>query len=837
MFANYFLTAWRNLLKNRAFSAINIIGLAVGLASCILIMLYVKSESGYDQWIPDNERIVRLHTAYESPGRAPFLTVRSAGRMMPAVRDYLSAEIEDGMRLVVWDTTVQQNGEAFSEQVAFADSSFFNVLNLPFANGSAQSSFNKPNDLLISREMAQKYFGSTDAIGKTLTVCCLRGQTVELTVSGVLEDLPDNTHLALDMLVYMDTEVFGQFPGVLDTWTSVNVYTYFKLRPGVSLEQAQLRLTWWVDNESPFLEFAKQNSGMLPDGTKISDTMKHKLMRLPDLHLDAHNDAGNMGDLTPMGNRKLVATFSLVAVLILVIACINFMNLATARAGQRAKEVAMRKVLGASRAQVAVQFLLEAIGLVMISLLFALVAVELVLPWYNQLLGKVFEFRLFSEPSLLFTLLGLGLLVGLIAGSYPALVLSGYLPGQILKASKSNESSASVKLRHVLVVFQFAVSVTLLVCTAVVYLQTQHANNLDLGYSTERKLVVGIRAARDNLDSLKQQWQAIPGVQSVVYSSEAPTQDNENNNFVTLLGSNQGDKPVEELLNYHNMDYGFFQAYQVQPLAGRLFDKAYGSDTLTPAEQNQISQAAAILNEGAVRRLGFNSPQEAIGRTLQISASGDGLNHLTVVGVIPDIYFRSVKFAIRPSLYMLNPQRFNVATITYNQGQASQVTAEIERVWKQAVPMQPIDMQYLSDMLAAQYQSENVQMQLFSVFSLLAVLVACLGLYGLAAFTAERKTREIGIRKVMGASVKQIMLLLIWQFSRPIMLANLVAWPLSIWLMLNWLQVFVNRIDTWWLLPICLMATLVSVCIAWLTVGGNAAKVAKANPIKALRHE
>lgn len=837
MLLNYFLTAWRNLLKNRVFSAINIIGLAVGLASCILIMLYVKAESGYDQWVPDHERVVRLHTAYESPGRAPFLTVRSAGRMMPAVRDYLSAEIEDGTRMVFWGTTIQQNGEAFAERVTFADSSFFNVLNLPFVNGSAQSSFNKPNDLLISRAMADKYFGSTDAVGKTLTLCCLNDQPVELTVSGVLEDLPDNSHMRLDLLVYMDTELFAQFPGILDTWTSVNVYTYFKLRPGVSLEQAQQRLTWWVNNESPFLEFAKQNAGMMQPGTQVSDTLKHKLMKLADLHLDAHKDAGNMGDLTPMGNRNLVATFSLVALLILIIACINFMNLATARAGQRAKEVAMRKVLGASRRQVAGQFLLEAIGLVMISLLFAMVAVELVLPWYNQLLGKVIHFRLFSEPSMLFALLGLGLLVGLIAGSYPALVLSGYLPGQILKASKSNESRGSAKLRYVLVIFQFAVSVTLLVCTAVVYMQTRHASNLDLGYSAERKLVVTIRSAGDRLDSLKQQWQAIPGVQSVVYSSEAPTQDNENNNFVTLLGSQQGDKPVKELLNYHNMDYGFFQAYDIQPLAGRLFDEAYGADTLTLAEEGQITQASAILNESAVRKLGLDSPQDAIGKTLQISASGDGLNQLTIVGVIPDIYFRSVKFAIRPTLYMLNPERFNVATISYDQSAASRVISDIERVWKQVVPMQPIDIQHLSDMLAAQYQSEKIQMQLFTVFSLLAVLVACLGLYGLAAFTAERKTREIGIRKVMGASVGQIMLLLVWQFSRPIVLANLIAWPLSVWLMLNWLQAFVNRIDSWWLIPICLLATLSSVCIAWLTVGGNAARVARANPIHALRHE
>lgn len=837
MFKNYLITAWRNIIKNGVFSFINITGLALGLMSCILIMLFVQQETGFDKWLKDSDRIVRMHSAYYSPDNPPFLTVRSAGNMMEAVRDYASNEVEDGVRLIRFDATVRKEEGALAETVTFVDSSFFNIFDLPFLHGSKDSSFKKPYDLIITEDMAMRYFGKSDVVGEIMTVCCLGEEPSLVPVSGVLKNLPEATHLDLDMLVYVDPAIIENNSG-LNTWTSVNVYTYFKMRAGISLEQLQERLTYWVDNESPFLQMYKDNFGELDSNAKVSDMMRHKLMYLEDLHLRAHEDSGNMGDLTPMGDKTQIITFSIVAALILLIACINFMNLSTARVSHRAREVAMRKVLGASRGQVAVQFLAEAVALVFISLVLALALVELLLPLYNQALGRQLELSLFNDPQLVFALVGLGLLIGVGAGSYPAIFLSGFQPGHLLRSSKGAESKASSGLRLTLVVVQFATSITLVVCTAVIYAQTLFAQSVDVGFVSEDKLVLSVRGTGDNRQRLRHELLKLPEITSVVYSSESPTQDNENNNQFTLLDGEHvvGEAP-QALLNYHDMGYGFFEAYKVQPLAGRLFSEDFGSDEIKDESEDPNIQLAAsvILNESALSKFGFTSPEQAIGKTLESNVARGQV--LTIIGVIPDIYFRSIKFGVRPTAYTMNTNRLRVASLSFRTNNVTALMEKVESIWKQTIPMQPIDLQFLDEMMKAQYAEESVQTKMFSVFSLLAIGIACLGLYGLASFTTERRTREIGIRKVMGASVKDIVALLIWQFSKPVIIANLIAWPISIYAMLAWLESFSYRIDTLWLGPICLVVGGSLLVVAWATVGGNAAKVAKANPINALRQE
>ena len=837
MFKNYLVTAWRNIIKNGMFSVINILGLALGLMSCILIMLFVRNESGFDQWLPDSDRIVRMHSAYYVPGNMPFLTVRSAGNMMEAVRDYASGEVEDGVRLIRFGMTVRKGEGALAETITLADGSFFNIFELPFVHGSKESSFNKPYDLIISEEIAIKYFGKTDVVGEIMTVCCVGPEPSPVPVTGVIKNLPDATHLDLDMIVYLDPSIVENNRG-LNTWTSVNVYTYFKMRAGVTIDQFQQRLTYWVDNESPLGEMFAQSVAGVSGDSKVSDRVKHKLMGLEDLHLQAKRDAGNLGDITPMGDKTLIITFTTVAALILLIACINFMNLSTARVNHRSREVAMRKVLGASRSQVAVQFLGEAIGLVFISLVLALMLVELALPIYNQALGKQLELHLFTDIKLIFILLGIGLFIGLGAGTYPALFLSRFMPGHLLRSSKGSESGSSSNLRSVLVVVQFTASIALVVCTAVIYGQTLYAQSVDVGYVSEDKLVLNVGSAGDSAERLRNELLKLPEIDSVVYSSESPTQDNENNNNFTLLDGEHvtGENP-QILLNYHHMGYGFFEAYEVTPLAGRLFNEAYGSDQIrTPEEGDEsIGKASVILNESAIRKFGFSNPEEAIGKTLQASVAGT--QELTIIGVIPDIYFRSIKFGVRASAYMLNPDNFRIASLRFKTNDVAGLMRNVEAIWKENVPLQPISLQFLDEMMKAQYEEEVVQVRMFSVFSVLAIVIACLGLYGLAAFTTERRTREIGIRKVMGASIKDIIALLIWQFSKPVIIANLIAWPLSIYVMLIWLESFSYRIDTLWLVPICLSVGFGLLLIAWLTVGSNAAKVARANPIKALRRE
>ncbi len=840
MFRNYLITAWRNIIKNGMFSFINIFGLAIGLMSCILIMLFVREETGFDQWLKDSDRLVRLHTAYMIPDRPEFLTVRSAGRMMEALRDYANNEIEDGVRVLNYGTTVQQNDEAFSEQITLADGSFFNIFDLQFKHGNKDSSFKKPMDLVISEELAIKYFGKTDVIGETMTICCVTDEPTILPITGVIETFAGASHFEPNMIVYLQPSMFANDPSALETWTSVNVYTYFKMREGISVAQLQQRINYWVNNESPFPKMFKESLGEISEDTKLTDILKHRAMLVPDLHLNAKEHAGNMGDLTPMGDLKMIYIFVVVAGLILLIACINFMNLATARASQRSREVAMRKVMGASRGQVAIQFLGEAIALVLISLLFALVAVEAALPLYNSVLGRELELRLFEDADLFLSLIAISLLVGIGAGLYPSVFLSRFLPAHILKSSKGSESNSSSKLRSVLVIFQFTMSISLVISTAVVYGQTIFANSMDVGYVSDNKLVLNIRSAGDNLESLKQELLNLNEIDQVVFSSESPTQDNENNNYYKLLAkTNDNNSNQEELLNHHAMGYGFFEAYNIAAIAGRLFDQDFGTDQINrlPEGSTDMGNANVILNQSAVKKYGFTSPEQAIGQVLESSVFRDQKFQLTIIGVVPDVYFRSIKFGVRPSAYLLNPERFRVANLVFNSNDVSALLPKIESTWKANVPMQPINLQFLSEMMKAQYAQELAQARLFSAFSILAIIVACLGLYGLAAFTAERRTKEIGIRKVMGARVRDIVSLLIWQFSKPVIIAMLIAWPMSVYLMLHWLEAFPYRIDTLWLIPICLAAGGGALVIAWLTVGGNAAKVARSNPIKALHYE
>lgn len=837
MFQNYILTAWRHIAKNRLFSAINVFGLAVGLMCGILILLYVKDEVSYDKWVPEAEKVVRIHSGFFPADRAPFQTVRSAGRLMEALKGYASQEIEEGVRLFQTNTAILKDNDAFNEMVTFADPSFFDVLDLPFAHGTAETGFSKPLDLLITEEMAIKYFGRTDVVGETLVGCCMqRTQQMELKVSGVLKDIPENSHLAIDMLIRMDPAMFDFAPNILNTWTSVNVYTYFKLHDGVAAGDLLARYNNWLDTESIFVE-------RFTDGGKPSDVIKPNVMPLLDLHLHARKDAGNIPDMSPMGDIDMVYTFSGVAMLILVIASINFMNLATARAAKRAREVALRKVLGASRKQVAFQFLGEAVAITFLALMFALVGVELVLPLYSEMIGRDLSFSLLEDVSLLGMLAGLTISIGLISGSYPATYLSRFLPARILKANKSADAEGASSFRALLVVFQFAISIGLAMCTAVAYGQTLYAKTMDVGYQHGGKLAltsIGNLAGPEQIETVRLELEKLPNVESVVVSSEVPSQDNQNNTSFRLLDA-AGDNVVGDFvgLNYHSTGFGFFEAYDIAPLAGRTFERAYGSDEITPIPggEDRIGSAGLVLNQSAIRALGIATPEEAIGRAVRADVFRSGTHDFTIIGVIPDIYFRSLKFGVRPTAYWASPMSYNVATISFKTNDVAALQRDIEQLWRQHAPLTPISYEFVSDMLAAQYASEEAQAQLFAAFSVLALLIACLGLFGLAAFSAEQRTKEIGIRKVLGATVVDIVRLLVWQFSRPVLVANILAWPVAWYFMSGWLEGFQYRLDNSFIMVTAVVAGSVALIVAWVTVASRAMRVAQTNPIHALRYE
>jgi len=841
MFKNYLLTTWRHILKNRLFSAINIFGLAIGMMSCILILLYVKDEVSYDTWVPESEKIVRLHSAYYMPGRAPFLTVRSAGRMMEALSNYATAEVETGVRILRDRMTIIQDGNAFNEDTFFADASFFDVFDLPFVEGAKETAFNKPLNLVISERAAIKYFGRTDVIGETLTTCCVRSDPAEYTITGVFKNIPEASHFDVDMLVRMEPSMFDFAPNILNTWTSVNTFTYFKLRDGKTAADLQKRLVYWLDNESPFIEMARQNG--MPSDQKVSDFNKASVMPLEDLHLHARSAAGNMADLSPMGDISMIYTFTIVAGLVLLIASINFMNLSTAKATKRAREVALRKVMGASRKQVAMQFLGEAIAIAGLGFLFALVGVELVLPLYSEAIGREIGLNLIGDLPLLLSLVVIATVIGLVSGSYPAAFLSRFLPARILKANQSAGNEGKSSFRGALVIFQFSISIGLAVCTAVVYGQTLYAKNMDVGYKHDGKLILGgINAASgtEQIETIRQQLSQIPGVSSVVLSSDVPSQDFENNTFFRKQDT-EGGAPDDQgtLLNYYSVGFGYMEAYEIEPIVGRTFNKNFGSDQIVPvpADEERIGIGGLMINESAVRALGYTSTDQVIGKTLQAQIGRSGTHNLSVVGVIPDIYFRSIKHGIRPSAYFVNPNRFRSATISYEAADVTAVVENVERVWREHLPLTPINRQFLTDMMNAQYNAETTQAKLFAAFAALAIIVASLGLYGLASFTAEQRTKEIGIRKVLGATVLDIIRLLVWQFSRPVLIANIIAWPIAWYIMSGWLEGFQYRLDNSFLVTTSLVASVVALLVAWLTVASRAYGVAQSNPIHALRYE
>ena len=420
--------------------------------------------------------------------------------------------------------------------------------------------------------------------------------------------------------------------------------------------------------------------------------------------------------------------------------------------------------------------------------------------------------------------------------------LSRFLPAKIMKANQSSEAGGQGYIRSLLVVFQFSVSIGLAVCTIVIYGQTIFARSMDVGYTYDHKLVLGgISAAemRDQHEALVNELERIPSVSSVVLSSEVPSQDNENNTGFKLLdSSSEGGVSEQSILNYYTTGYGFFEAYNMHLIKGRTFDEQFGTDEIEviPDGEERTGTASIIINESAMTRLGFASAAEAIGRTLRADVFRAGVHELTIIGVADDVHFRSIKFGIRPSVFFNNPRAMRVATVSFS-GDIDTLTAEVERVWKGLAPTTPIRHQVLSDMVHTQYRAEEKQAQLLAVFALLAVVIACLGLFGLASFTAERRTREIGIRKVMGARIRDIVSLLVWQFSLPVLLAILIAWPLVWFLMNSWHEGFTYRIDSGYILLASLAAGVGAMLIAWFTVAARAIKVANANPIASLRYE
>ncbi|WP_068545078.1 ABC transporter permease [Thalassotalea crassostreae] len=826
LLANYFVTGWRNTVKNKLFSSINIFGLAIGLAACTLILLFVRYEMNFDNTWTDADKINRMHIVFSIPGRDPMPAVSTPGPAMEALKKDFS-EIEYAARIANSGPTIKHNGQVFVEPVKLVDADFNKVFNIKALKGDIDAALQDNHSLVLNETVAKKYFGDEDPIGQVLTLDFDQFKR-DYKVAAVIADISEQSQLELPAFVVIDEKDWSEQPWRFEAWFSVNSQLYFKTKNADDVNKINARLADFVNNNFPQLP-------MGGDDAKASDFIEMSAMNIKDLHLKAVG----FGEMREQGNQSTVITFSAIAVLILLIASINFMNLSTARASQRAKEVSLRKVMGASRGNLIAQFLGESVLMTLISVVIALGIIELALPLYNEVLNK--ELVLDYNFTNIGTLIGLALFVGVIGGLYPAFVLSGFRPATVLKANKSAETGASLKLRAALVILQFTVSIGLFISTGVVYSQMQYAENMDAGYNKDNMLIVhrlGRDAANEKHDVLIKEVERLAQANKVTWSGETPGNTNENN---TTLRTPDMTDAESIIIGQRNVGYNFFNTYDIKLLTGRSYDKNRNdiAPTTDQLRAGETFNGSIIMNESALRRLGLGSPEEALGKIVVTGRGDPGENleaNYQVIGVVPDIHFDSLKSTIRPEVYFLQAEWGDSLSVQFS-GDPKEITAAVEKVWQQQVPDVPFSYSFVEDDIAEQYQNEQGEAKMFAAFSALAILVACLGLFGLASFTADRRTKEIGIRKVMGAGVFDIVKLLVWQFSKPVLIANIIAWPIAFWLMSDWLEVFVYRIDNSVILGISVIAALFALFIAWATVASNSYRVARSNPIKALRYE
>ncbi len=825
LLTNYLRSAWRNIFKHKLFSAINILGLAIGLASCILIALFVRDELSYDSFWTKADNIYRIHITFSVPGRDPIESAMTPGPVIHALKKDFP-QVTHASRISRQQPTVILGDQYFVDDISLVDADFAAIFDLDVVAGNIDGALDNISNIVLNETLAEKYFSSSNPIGQTVTIDFDLFQR-DYTVAAVIKDMAENSQVIAEALIPIDEPAWQDQPYMFDAWFSTNSQLYFATHEGTNIADINDNMVSFVDRNFPEVPFGGADN--------TSDLVSTSAMNIKDLHLKSNRE----GEYHPTGNMNTVVIFATVAGLILVIAAINFMNLSTARASQRAKEVSLRKVMGASRKDLVIQFLGESILLTILGLLISLAIVEMALPTYNEILDKELAINYASNDIL--GVIFLAFAVGFMGGIYPAFILSGFRPAENLKANQSVETSSSVKLRYALVILQFAVSITLFVSTAVVYGQMLYAKNMDLGFKKDNILAVGEMyrdVALEKMDLLLTEIRRMPQAVAVSTSNFMPGYVHQNNTIVHIEGQSTEDAV---LIGNRSISHDYFTTYQVDLVAGREYNLERGDRTVFTSDlrEGNIYTGQTMINESAVRRLGLGTPEEAIGKLI-FAGAGQPEEGLTatyeVIGVVPDVHFDSLKSTIRPEIYDLDSNYASILSARFT-GDPETFFAQVKALWEREIPSIPFDGEFVAEAIDRQYQAEQGQASMFAAFSGLAIFIACLGLYGLASFTAERRTKEIGIRKVMGASVFEVVKLLVWQFSKPVIIANLLAWPISFYAMSVWLENFVYRIEVNLIIAFCLMAGVTALIIAWGTVASNSMRVAKANPVNALRYE
>jgi len=818
MLRNYIKTAFRSLFKQKIYTGINVIGLAVSITASLLIVLYVRHELSYDKFFPDADQIYKMVLERKYPNHVTHYSVIPHSFAKAMQQDF--PEVESTLHLFgpnknsvitykVSDTEIKTFEEDYFLQ---ADSSFFKFFDLDLVKGDKETALASPNQVIISETTAKKYFGKDDAIGKILG-----GDFGDIKVTGVFKDLPDNSHLRFDFL----GTIGGRFAQFLkrDNYTGFDSHTYIKLKSGTDAMALEAKFPKMVDTyAAAHIEHDLGKSW--EDYKKAGNGYVYTLQPLASIHLDPTNLELT---ITPSGNLKYVYILSFIAVLIVVIACINFMNLSTARSAERAREVGVRKVMGSIRSQLIIQFLTEAVLLSFIGMVIAIAGVYLLLPSFNDLVEK--QLQLVFSVDLILALTAFTLFVGILAGLYPAFALSSYNPVVVMKGNFSGSSKGSW-LRNGLVVFQFMISIVLIVGTIVIGQQMKFMQNKNLGFNKEQVLMVKRAFALDKkTETFVEEIRRMSETQSVASTSSIV------GNRDDFFGQQFQPEGSSEILTVKSMvmDDEFAGVIGFELKEGRLFSKET-NDSLN-----------VLLNETAVKTMGMTDP---VGKRLsQVNNNPDGSKttiYLTIIGVVKDFHFQSLRDEITPlviydlelfgkrsgSAYVaarLKPDKFHEAI------------SKIETKWKEMVPDQPFKYEFLDDNLNQGYAEEQRSGKLFAVFSGLAIAIACVGLFGLSAYTASLRTKEIGIRKVLGSSVSGVVVLLSKDFTKLVLIAFVLAVPLSWWMMDTWLKGFAYRVNLG--VNSFIIAGILALAIAWLTVSYQSIKAAIVNPVKSLKSE
>lgn len=821
MFQNYFKIALRNLLKHKGFSSINIIGLAIGMAACLLILQYVSYELSYENFFPNKENIYRVQLNQYRNNELIFKSSENYPGVGPALKKELP-EVIDYARLynlgaknnvvITWNDAPNGPVKFKHRRFLYADSSFLGMFGYAMIAGNPTTALSEPLTMVISESYAKKYFGTEDPLGKMLHMKDDDFNDELCKVTGVFKDLPQNTHLKFDVLISYKT-LFSRFERAPErygtTWGRKDMYTYIQVKEGSDLAAMRAQFPAIIDKYSPDLKNRNRRDEFV-------------LQPLTDIHLYSHLT----DEAEANGNGNAVYFLLVIAFFIVVIAWVNYINLATARALERAREVGIRKVVGAVRGQLIRQFLIESTLINLAALLLSIAGVFLAMPYFNQLSGMTLSFDIWKEGWFLGAFAGLFLAGSFLAGIYPALVLSSFRPIVVLRGRFRNTTGGAL-MRKGLVVFQFAISVALIAGTFIVWQQMNYMQSQDLGFNPEQTMVVerpGIMkrdrdAYRQSVDAFKTDLREVAGIRQVTASTTVP---GKKMRFKAPVRKYNDIPENSVLFTASGVDYDFMDAFEMKVIAGRAFSEEYGSD----------SDTATVLTKAGARLLGFEKPEDAIGQTLKIEMFR--WNPI-VVGVIEDYHQESLKIDTNPTLFYMNLHRPEYYMVKVNPVNIRETVTEISGVWDRNFPGNPFEYFFLDDYFNRQYENEQKFGNMFAVFAILAIIVGSLGLFGLSAFTAQQRTKEIGVRKVLGASVSGIIYLLSREVISLVAIANLIAWPLIYYVMDGWLSEFAYRVNVDW--AMLLLAGVAVLLFALLTVSFETIKAANRNPVDSLQHE